>query len=746
MAKEDFLVVISPNLGCPIIVSVDELADARHPSIPLIVASQDGARATPLKGRFDDSLWIRPSYVEDGLPEAIKLIVQDDPVELEDWSTLTAFNEADDTRLLINKEVHYNVLGAKTSYWKVNVSLDLNSGEYHTLLRKPNGKHLPTLYDLVFVSRHGDMERTNRHSLQFVPNFSSGCAFVHVTDLHIATRNDHILDEVVVSRHRRGPEQIEASYVNFNDNFRKFIGRANALADRGELDFVVISGDLVDFAFHGWEDSPNEAENNWKTFVNIVTGGGSFERDRGNPGLKVATFTSTGNHDWRPRPYNPDLRGIHKRFGLTREELSAYHYKPFDASRYDKRRATLERRMIRSQFDTFQLNAFTDNYVLKLARLLTNESGQWLLPPIAGALGISGAQLAGVFRHWTNIARLGIYAGLGATLFAGTKAITDWLVHERVKLVMDNPLYADPMALNYYLKHINPYLDYAFSWGKHSFIVMDTGADAVCRSFQDNKGLRHIKKMSFVGHILGGSPDSIAFDSEHTHYNWSQIVWLEKALASLNPVAPREHRGESPQGDARFTRGERTLLFLHAPPVNVPYDIQYVRDNLWESRKTGATFSWISKRVHNVTFGTINHYLSQFFYLCLGFRESDISRGDADKLFERVDLVFSGHTHRNIEFRIDKDEEHRIRIYADPYSERLAKGPEGQEETESWWQAHRPVMVQTAACGFRGKHDRHPPYFRRVVIGSEGEISNFGVWNLEGQVFLENGEEQAATP
>jgi hypothetical protein len=400
--------------------------------------------------------------------------------------------------------------------------------------------------------------------------------------------------------------------------------------------------------------------------------------------------------------------------------------------------------MIRGQFDTFHLDAFTDNYVLKLARFLANESGEWFLPPIAGALGISGAKFAGVARQWTNVARLGIYGALGATLFAGTKAITDWLVQERVKLIMDNPLYADPMALNYYLKHINPYLDYAFSWGKHSFIVMDTGADAVCGSFQDRKGLRNIKKMSFVGHILGGSPDSIAFDSEHTHYNWSQIVWLEKALAALNPVASPQSGKESPQRTNTDARGERTLLFLHAPPVNVPYDIQYVRDHLWESRRNGSKASWISKREHNLTFGTINHYLSQFFYLCLGFRESDISSGKADKVFGRVDLVFSGHTHRNIEFRIDKDEEHRIRIYADPYSERLAESQRGREDAESWWEAHRPIMLQTAACGFRGKHDRHPPYYRRVAIGPEGEISDFGVWNLEGKVFFENQEKRTA--
>jgi hypothetical protein len=42
-----------------------------------------------------------------------------------------------------------------------------------------------------------------------------------------------------------------------------------------------------------------------------------------------------------------------------------------------------------------------------------------------------------------------------------------------------------------------------------------------------------------------------------------------------------------------------------------------------------------------------------------------------------VDLVFSGHAHRNIEFRIDKewvdrDNKHEIRIYSDLYSQLLS--------------------------------------------------------------------------
>jgi len=232
--------------------------------------------------------------------------------------------------------------------------------------------------------------------------------------------------------------------------------------------------------------------------------------------------------------------------------------------------------------------------------------------------------------------------------------------------------------------------------------------------------------MSLEDNILGGSPDSRAFDSEQTYYNWSQIVWLEKALASAS---------QQPNGRSR------TFLFLHAPPVNPPKERAW--KTLWESERPEP--KWIGKGECNLTYGTINHYLSQFFYLCMGYRESELVNGDVEPSLREVDIVFSGHAHRNIEFRLEKEwvasnKKHEIRIFSDVYSQLWNGGKNGEP-----WEDYRPVILQTAACGLSGSYDKNPPYYRKVNIDGKGDIVDFRVRDGEGLVdFKESVQAQAA--
>jgi len=118
----------------------------------------------------------------------------------------------------------------------------------------------------------------------------------------------------------------------------------------------------------------------------------------------------------------------------------------------------------------------------------------------------------------------------------------------------------------------------------------------------------------------------------------------------------------------------------------------------------------------------------------MGLKENELSMSLAAGSVKKVDLVFSGHTHRNAEFRIKmkRDIENNgfnVRIYSDVYSELLdANTP------DEWWERHMPVIVQTAACGSAGEIDNEPPYFRRVLINDNGEITDFRVRNLNGVI------------
>ena len=750
MKTTEFPLIISPNLGCPEIVSVKEL---KGKTIPLIVAGQYGEFVSPLKEIFEGAFYLRPS---DGSPAKIPLCLKDEPKEITSWNLLSEFSDTDATREIINSELHYEIFGEETRYWKINVYI--KDDDYTSLSRNNGEKDRPKLFDLVFTDKSKKCEKVNYHSIQFVSDFEKGVNFIHLTDLHTAKRNDEILDEVLKkkSKSKRSRKEIEASYINFNDKLREFIREANKLADNGKLDFVVITGDLVDFAFHGWEDEPNVAENNWKIFINIVTGAGKEKekgkgKEKGNPGIKVAIFTSTGNHDWRLHPYDPriflKLRSIPKiilnsirklrvsyfneKFGLYYEELKHYDYKAFDSIEYPEDDWTKLSREVRSNaFKKLNFGAFADKGIRKLEKYLSlsisSKFTPWVLRviPLAGIM--SGIDLMGGIKlpnfEWVIVVIISVIAFIWGLLEWPLKKYIKKIICKLSDIYIYLPIHAEAKALHYYLKHINPYFDYAFQIGGHSFIVMDTGADFFVRQFLEGKTIKDINKLSLEDNILGGSPDSMAFDPEQNYYNWSQIVWLEKVL-SVPDNKDIEGKGN-----------KRSFIFLHAPPINPPKEREWSK--LWESERQDP--KWIPKDECNLTYGSINYYLSQFFYLSMGYRESELVKETVESNHKKVDLVFSGHAHRNIEFRLKEDEEHEheIRIYSDVYSKQLREDAEGKEQ---WWNEHRPVIVQTAACGLKGKNDKVPPYFRKVALDSKGNITDFSVWNIEGVVSFNDG-------
>lgn len=716
--SKEFPLILSPNLGCPRIISLEEIKKGSE-FLTLIIAGQYGEFVSPTKEEFEGVFKLIPSYNGEGYDEEIDLII-DGFEEITGWNQLHNFAGAGDTMTLISSELHYEVFDEETRYWKIDTKLQ-EGIEFSRLLRKQNRFLLPTLYDLLLIDPDNNQRKVNFHAVQLVENIKKDFQFIHLTDLHLAKRNDEILDEVLKVEHKRDRKEIESTYINFNHNFRRFIKRANELANKGELDFVLISGDIVDFAFHGWEDQENTSENNWKTFINMTTGRGDedseqfFYREKGtegcnckgNPGLKVAIFTSTGNHDWRLHPYDPKLGSYHKEFGLEKEELKYYEYKSFDSTEYPEDKRTKLAEEVKSKvFNKFNLDAFTNKWQIKIAAFLSGKTAQWL-PPIIG-LGSGGASLGGTDLHWITSAL--ISGGVWLVLW-GVKKYLEHKISQIVDLIIDNPLHAEVEALHYYFKHINPYFDYAFQYGNHHFIMMDTGCDVFIGQLLDGKEISHIKRMSIEDNIIGMSPDSRAFDSEQAYYNWSQIVWLEKVIEAAQNQDNKEGN---------------IFICFHSPSINPDHKVEWA--SLWERNRKEQ--KWISKKECNLTYGSINHYLSQFLYLCVGQREGDLLK--ERRIFARsVNLVLSGHAHRNIEFRIRLDEENNILIYSDVYSQMLLSS---QDKNKNWWKKYGSIHVQTAACGLSGRSDNNPPYFRRIRVNEKGEIESFQVYDLNGVV------------
>ena len=696
-ASKQFL-VLSPNLGCPRLIYKDQLMTGRSgegKSITVLIASNEWQDCSPELEVFRDQFLLRPSGARPGShPLDLKLCPAGPPRELVDWDCPGEFDDADDTQWYLSRELHYGVLGSNTRYW----ALQLFVKDSDALNATMAGRRL-MLFDLVW-SLPGDRSTgTNFHSVQVMKGGNGPLRFLHTADLHLARRNDEILADVLQHKHERSSVEIGQSYVNFNEHFRQFIQYANTLADNDELDFVVVTGDLVDFANPGWVDKPCFAQSNWKTFMNILIGAENRPQSKG---LKVAVFTSLGNHDWRLHPYNPCLKDG-RLFGLHKGEIKDCVYKGFDSAslRPDDPRRREAERMNREICRYMNVKGIREKIKLFLAPYLLNTVVRWcqaaLLPAGLAASGL------GV---WTSKKLLfGILALVAGLAWLGLRRLT----RKAVDLLVDNPLHGGPSAVHFYLKHINPYFDYAFRCGPHWFIVMDTGADVFTGRLLDGKDRSQLRKMRWEDNIFGGSPDSRAFEADHTYCDWSQIVWLEKVLSAAGK--------QNPDG--------RKLVFVHAPPINTEKSNSYVADNLAESKRSYP--KWVSEEECNLTYGTINHYLSQFFHLCLGRREGDPKSSNPQR---KVDLVLSGHAHRNIEFRIDLEDPDKIRIYTEDYSGGLNKAlgnAPGVGQATQWWKSHCPgsAIVQTGPCGPKGDEDTEPPYFRRVTINSAGEIQEF---------------------
>jgi 3',5'-cyclic AMP phosphodiesterase CpdA len=145
------------------------------------------------------------------------------------------------------------------------------------------------------------------HAVAWIGHSWERLAFAFVPDIHLAEAWDLIqadalqLETAVPDatdrpRSRLGRifsrQAFIASFINPNQQWRALIHEANARARRGELDLVIVGGDLVEYQLAA----------NLRLFEDMVTGKAS-----GGEPLEVPLFTVPGNHDYRRFPYRPQI-------------------------------------------------------------------------------------------------------------------------------------------------------------------------------------------------------------------------------------------------------------------------------------------------------------------------------------------------------------------------------------------------------------------------------------------------------
>jgi 3',5'-cyclic AMP phosphodiesterase CpdA len=317
------LYIVRPNLGQPIVTTASELATG----ISFIISSEPDVKASDIVSSLKDSVAIRPI---DRKEVNFTLIVTNAKTAKINYKQDISF------KYVGNHLVVFNVFETKkeTMFWEITVST-LRGNDIL------NGKR-KRLFDVILTQ--GPDINENYHSLCVYQSIGDNLKFIHSSDLHLAKRNDEILDKIKTRASQSEYEDAETGFMNFNENFRRLIRYVNSHSD--EIDFLIVSGDLVDYYQPDELYNPDQAfegevcsfeKSNLSIFNDAVLGRGSLNQ---NNELIVPLFTTTGNHDFRAYHYNLGEGGQFKKFGLKQEYirfLDEIPVRPLDSIHADVR-------------------------------------------------------------------------------------------------------------------------------------------------------------------------------------------------------------------------------------------------------------------------------------------------------------------------------------------------------------------------------------------------------------------------
>jgi len=254
--------------------------------------------------------------------------------------------------------VQNNVYRNLYIYYKVSIEFNLTD-EILDFLKRRN-------FVMFDINQKIDQEtiHINYHSVVVSKQEWNNFTFVHATDLHLAERNDKIYeiikkwtklfglkeqekfledqkkdfekmlkleDNPIYVREIKKP--LKKRLINPNNQMRKFIKLMNRKVLHNDLDFIALTGDLVDYTI--LSKLPKEKRvfdydhTNWRVFKEIVLNLPQKKRRGMVSGeeLLCPIFTITGNHDYRPFHYDLRWAGLYRKIGLKAIEALALNDK-----------------------------------------------------------------------------------------------------------------------------------------------------------------------------------------------------------------------------------------------------------------------------------------------------------------------------------------------------------------------------------------------------------------------------------
>ena len=359
----DFPVIISPNLGKPsILTKFNQSNPKKHEYFSfLICVAPSSYSKSEIESFLENNLFVEALLLMDegsskykrGTKIQLKILWIDNeiPKKLDEREFLNSLFIENRFETIDEKVLDQNPFVNRDSFYLVKYEFQL-SEEAKKILTKRS----LVMFDLIqkFPKAQNDLFRINYHAIVVSEKEWIDYRFVHITDLHIAKRNDEILGVIkgrmnsgfgskiigffdkISSREKEEEKPIEKRFQNPNNSLRLFNRWANIEMEQRNLDFVVITGDILDFCVKA-DKSDKDSDflefksTNWDVFVDIITGNRPILREDYSPvnlleeqELGVPIFTATGNHDVRLFRYAITLLEIYKLLGLHYLEANLY--------------------------------------------------------------------------------------------------------------------------------------------------------------------------------------------------------------------------------------------------------------------------------------------------------------------------------------------------------------------------------------------------------------------------------------
>jgi len=503
-----------------------------------------------------------------------------------------------------------------------------------------------TLYDICIILPSTTKIIISPHCFYLRDSWTD-FKFIHATDIHVSRRVDSFRKVLAGKKIKTGSKEL----VNFNDSFRQFIQYANTLHKKGELDFIMITGDLVDFDFES-SFVKNYQTDNFVFLESLITGTASDDDLEASDELIVPVFTALGNHDYRTVPYSLISRVLIP--DAIADQIKNWSKK---AAEYI------------DNGTVYKIEQLFEKGIDELKDVIVDgiNKGKSFFDRITGSEG-NPIDMTRDVADQTSTFNLLTKEGM-ALLTRSQQELTG----EEAREFIDPDEGNKNGNLDYYFRYLNAAPTYEVKLGKHSLIMIDGKWD------KDTVGYLAEGIMGTIGigseekiHFSQSTPESIGFvkseiDLLKGRLNRDGLVIVGVHAPLINGgggdypyffrESIRENAGRAFSEEMHRYIYNRTRKSLELVKKNAFAYIPVKDNGTWMKGETGHFH--LGNGDDLLDYGVMRNLRQQFLKACAGI---GVSRP--------ADLIFSGHIHVNWECRIKWDKEKKkFRFYSDFYTE-----------------------------------------------------------------------------